>query len=111
VKKATHRHRLGDYCRLQYLVTDKGVFMLIDGEWKKSTVELSDLKPLHQQAAPQQEVTESSRLIGEHSKTNELIAFRSVADAVEGGFARHSINQCLSKTQHTHRGYSWRWVA
>jgi hypothetical protein len=110
VKTATHRHRLADYRNLQYLVTEKGVFMMIDGEWKKSSVVLKDLKPLDTPLDKDHNCGERI-LVGTHCKSGEILEFNSLADAADQDFTYNGIYKCLHEDQKTHNGYTWRWAA
>ncbi len=111
MKTATHRHCLNDLRHLHYLVTDKGVFILINREWRKSSVELSELKPLKPATMEKSYDMTSRKLVGTHRKTNEVIAFDSIVEAAGEGFAYQSISKCLSSDQKTHKGYKWEWAA
>jgi len=110
VKTATHKHRLADCRNLQYLVTEKGVFMMINGEWRKSSVQRKDLKPLD--APLDKEIKCDKRtLVGVHCKSGEVVTFNSLADAADQDFTYNGIYKCLHEDQKTHNGYAWRWVA
>ena len=107
MKQATHKHRSKDFSYFEYLVTEKGVFILTGDEWIKSSVELASLLPIHEAKLEH----ENKVLIGEHCTSGELIIFANLAKAVESGFAAGSINRCLDETQNTHKGYKWRLAA
>ena len=111
MKTATHRHRLSDYRKFHYLVTDRGVFMLIEGEWIKSSVELSDLKPLRSATDKKSCDTTSHKLVAKNCKSKEILVFKSIAEAGGEGFSCNGISKCINHDQKTHKGYEWRWAA
>ncbi len=93
----------------EYLVTPKGVFILINGEWRKSAVELRDLKSIDPTQSNYCDTT-TRKLVATNSKTGKVLAFESVNTAAETGFSRHSINLCLAQNQNTHKGFEWKWA-
>jgi len=84
--------------------------MMIDGEWKKPSVVLKDLKPLD--TSIDRERNSGERIfVGTHCKSGEVLEFISLADAADQDFKYNGIYKCLHEDQKTHKGFTWRWAA
>ncbi len=119
IKQATHRHRLNRMANLVYRVKGKHVFMQVNGEWIKSSVESHELVRI-KRFAPGEDVEESQvveskvpskPLIAKHKRTKAELGFNDVSEAVEAGFDKYLIEACISGKKYTHQGYVWRKAA
>ena len=107
MKTATHEHVSKAFKGFKYLVTNNRAYMLIDNSWKRSTIDLKDLRPIGT-GVEEPALTKSLLLIARNKATNKEILYNSISEAVSAGFSRTSISQCLSGDQNLHKGYEWR---
>lgn len=49
-------------------------------------------------------------VIGTHIETGEEIFFKSMASCKDSGFSPQNVSHCVTKRQHTHKGYTWRYA-
>ena len=108
--KPTHKHISKHFKGFQYLVQNNRVFMMIDNEWKRSTMDLNDLIPIGTNSV-EVDISNHKPLIAKERKSNREILFNNIDDAVENGFCKASIILCLTKKRATHKEYEWRLVS
>lgn len=119
MKQVTHKHKDASLWINDYLVFRGLVFVKRDNEWIRSTAEESELitiEEYHIFMAKKDRVASRdpnalNGLIAEDTKNEIVLRFNSFDEAVNAGFKRYSIGQCLQGNNQTHKGYAWREAA